>query len=215
MDTSSTRQRLPLVMSLCALLIAVGSAAAPSLAVQTKGVVATNSDKVDGLHAVKSTVPKRKMKGKLVATSGSTGKLPRAVIDSRALLPGANLPRGVTIRGAYATLGRTSGGDYHIASHDISFGYQLSSAPTVELLLAGDPPTTSCPGTPTAPEAAPGFLCIYESDSQAKRSSSYPMVGFGYAGGVAQPFGAHITTQSDDTSVGFFWSRGSWAVTSP
>lgn len=44
------------------------------------GVLAANSDKVDGFHAVKSATKIKKRKGKLVATSPRTGRLPNNII---------------------------------------------------------------------------------------------------------------------------------------
>ncbi len=144
MDNTSSRQRLPLVIALLALVIAVGTAAGPGVAAGAKAVFANNSDKVDGIHAVKATVAKKKMKGKLVAT-GQTGKLPKNVIDTENLVPGGVLPSGATIRGTYATMGRSAGGDYHLVSDSISFGCRLAAAPNVDRVVDGLPATVTAP----------------------------------------------------------------------
>ena len=44
----------------------------------------------------------------------------------------------------------------------VSFGFNFSVAPAVEVVPQGDPATANCPGTVAAPKAAPGFVCFYE-----------------------------------------------------
>lgn len=203
-------------------VVAASVVAGPTAAA---AVYVANADKVDNKHAVGAAAAVDVRKGKLVATSPKTGRLPDDIIgrapdadrldgiDSSDVLPGGVLPTGATIRGAYAVTGLAPGGTHAIASQGISFGYRLSEAPQLEVLTVNEEPTTSCPGTVDEPEAAPGYLCIYEGDHQNKRSvTDYPVVSWGYAGGATRPFGAHLTVQSH-TVNSFFWSRGSWAVT--
>lgn len=208
------------VVAVVAASVVAGPAAAAA-------VYVANADKVDNKHAVGAGAGADARKGKLVATSPKTGRLPNNIIglapdsdrldgfDSADLLPGQLLPAGATIRGAYHLLGRAPGDVYAGASEGISFGYVLSAAPQAEVLTVGESPTSNCPGTADQPEAAPGYLCIYETDSQNKRHlNDYPSVGWGLAGGQTRPFGVHLTVQSG-FGAGFFWSRGSWAVTAP
>lgn len=205
-------------------LTATGPALASNL---KKAVFADDSDRVDNFHAVSSTATRADRANKLVATNAG-GRLPNNIIvqapdantldgiDSTNLLPGGTVPRGTTIRGVYATMGTTNAQQFSIASHDLTFGYQLASAPTVNVLHVGDPATAACPGSSAAPSATPGNLCVYESDSQNKRDASYPSVGVGFSGGTSTAFGAYIYTQGAVTaSPQFFWSRGTWAVTAP
>lgn len=151
----------------------------------------------------------------LAATAKATDAERLDGIDSTDLIPGGTLPSGSTILGHYANYGRADGTAHFIAGEGISFGFRLASAPTPQVILAGQPSTANCPGTASDPAAAPGFLCVYEHDSQNKRDNTYPSVGVGLTGGVANPFGASIATQSSNTTAGFFWSRGTWAVTAP
>ena len=66
-----------MVIALIALFVALtGSAAAVTVA------YAKNSDKVDGKHAVASSVSIFKPAGKLVATSGASGRLPSNIIPA-------------------------------------------------------------------------------------------------------------------------------------
>ena len=123
------------------------------------------------------------------------------------------LPSGKTIRGTYYTAGGVlNGTSLMTASEGISFGFVLASTPTAQVIHLGDPTTAQCSGSAANPTAVPGYLCVYEADSQDKRDSTYPHV-FGVT-----PFGAAIYTQGSNASAdagSFFWSRGSWAVTSP
>ena len=58
----------------------VAAGAGPAIAHGVHALFAHNSDKVDGLHAVKSGTSKKKRRGKLVATSRKTGRLPNNII---------------------------------------------------------------------------------------------------------------------------------------
>ena len=59
----------------------------PALAHGGHARFAHNSDKVDGIHAVKSATAKTKRRGKIVATSPTTGRLPNNIIKNA---PNAN-----------------------------------------------------------------------------------------------------------------------------
>lgn len=69
--------RLAVLMSAAALVIAVAATGGPVVAAAFD---AHNADKVDGRHAVGFGAPLAKRKGKLVATSPQTGKLPNTII---------------------------------------------------------------------------------------------------------------------------------------
>ncbi|MGH2446545.1 MAG: S-layer homology domain-containing protein [Candidatus Limnocylindria bacterium] len=81
-------------------------------------------------------------------------------LDSSALLPGGSPPSGTTLRGVYAL----STPD-NIAYGSINFEAVLPAAPDTHWLAAASSSTTDCPGTVADPEAAPGHLCIYESNA--------------------------------------------------
>lgn len=65
----------------------IGAGAGPALAHGGHARFAHKADKVDGLHAVKSNVAKKKRRGKLVATSSKTGRLLNNIIKKA---PNAN-----------------------------------------------------------------------------------------------------------------------------
>ena len=70
-----------------AMVTAVVTANAPAIAHGVHALFAHNSDKVDGIHAVKSKASKKKRRGKLVATSPKSGRLPNNIIKKA---PNAN-----------------------------------------------------------------------------------------------------------------------------
>ncbi|QZY30371.1 hypothetical protein [Nocardioides coralli] len=77
MDNSTRTSRVALVVACAALLISTTATGGPALA---RLVFADNADKVDGKHAVGSKASATQRKGKLVATSKRTGRLPNNII---------------------------------------------------------------------------------------------------------------------------------------
>jgi len=71
------KNNLSLALSATALVIAT-AAGGPAIA----RAIVPNADKVDGIHAVKSTATVKARKGKLVATSSKTGLLPNNIIKT-------------------------------------------------------------------------------------------------------------------------------------
>ena len=66
------------------------------------------------------------------------------------------------------------------AAESISFGIELTAAPTGHVILDGDTPPAECPGTFDDPQAAPGHLCVYEgSGSQSHSSTDSPDICVG------------------------------------
>ncbi len=72
--------RVSLVVSISAVVIAVVTAAAPGVAQGVLAVAGLNADMVDGRHAVGFGATVDNRKGRLVATSGVTGRLPNDII---------------------------------------------------------------------------------------------------------------------------------------
>jgi hypothetical protein len=126
--------------------------------------------------------------------------------DSTSLLPGGDLPSGRTVRGDYNIIGDSPSGGV-LGGSDLSFGYRLASAPTVQFVRSGAASTTQCPGTVSSPAAAKGYLCVYEENRNNMTSEDYPAV-----------FTTHRTGMSLYTyssTAGPYWSNGTWAVTAP
>ena len=121
------------------------------------------------------------------------------------------LPSGETLRGTFA--GRAFGKATQNMQIPISFGLQLSAAPTPHYLVFGEAATTECPGTPEEPAAAPGNLCIYESTGAINAEEIREFDPVGGANDVATTFGAGVVAVA--IAEGDFRVRGSWAVTAP
>jgi hypothetical protein len=93
------RQRLPFVLSVTALVVAVLGSTGPAIAHGVQhALFAHNADKVDGKHAVGAGASVAARKGKLVATSGTSGYLPNNVIQKA---PNADRLDGVDSSGFY------------------------------------------------------------------------------------------------------------------
>jgi hypothetical protein len=87
------RQRLPIVLSTLALVVALAGVGGPAAAqVVRHALFADNAGKVDGHDAVGSGASLNARKGKLVATSPTSGLLPNNII---AKAPDANLLDGL------------------------------------------------------------------------------------------------------------------------
>lgn len=173
------------------------------LAVNSSGKVANlNADRLDGKNETDFYAAGSKVDDSDLLDGEDLGDV----------LPGGDLPSGATIRGTYNMYDEA-----HIAgdatSGAISFVYTLASTPTVDVIEQGDPLTTDCPQRGDdflgeVPEAAPGYLCIYEWDeSNELNGSGYPFIT------NTNRTGTGITVRSETT--GIFYSEGVWAVTAP
>jgi hypothetical protein len=123
----------------------------------------------------------------------------------------ASLPSGKTLTGVYE-IDSTSGGTAAIAGGSISFEFPLASAPNSKIILQGESPSAECPGSPAAPQAQPGFLCVYEEGHQHRASlgSFNPETGLAGAG----VGGAGLVLESE-ALAGSFYDDGAWAITAP
>ena len=94
---------------------------------------------------------------------------------------------------------------------EISFGFQLASAPTAHFINAGAMAPAECAGTALAPSAAPGHLCVYEGSSLNAGGRNTNV--FGSGDGFSLATGAGLFVRS--AAAGDFYTRGTWAVTAP
>lgn len=127
--------------------------------------------------------------------------------------PASGSPRPVTLRGTYG------GRDYATGSAvsftqivaPISFARTLPAAPQMRFVLQNGVAPAQCPGTALNPQAAPGFLCVFEA-SQTNRQP--PLVfNSNFNVGTADRYGAVVLIAN--TTTGLFGSSGTWAVTIP
>lgn len=114
-----------------------------------------------------------------------------------------------TIQGNYAA-GLQAGNIGDDGWDSISFGFELSSAPEEHFLTAGSASTAQCPGTAVNPLAAPGHLCVYESQSQ-NRGSVVLFTGTTGFTNQASKWGAGVWLIP--AAAGNAYSYGTWAVT--
>jgi hypothetical protein len=126
-------------------------------------------------------------------------------------------PAGSTQRGAFVLRGYETAGQFIGSS--ISFPLQLAAAPigVIEVPWATSPKPAHCSGTPQAPTADPGYVCLYDRFST---NVSLSPNGFNLQaadvdgnGGVASTFGLRIVTRA--LTTGGVDVEGSWAVTAP
>jgi hypothetical protein len=120
------------------------------------------------------------------------------------------LPHGVTLRGTYVINAPTTGGE--VFSTAISFGLELTAAPKVHYIALGKSVPAGCSGTASAPGAASGNLCIFETENDNGNSSSTGELNpLDDTFNQATRFGAAVQTTS--LATGAVNLKGSWAVT--
>jgi hypothetical protein len=124
------------------------------------------------------------------------------------------LPAGKTLKGDYH-IGMTTTAASQFTYGGITFQVPLPTAPTFNFIPQGGSATANCPGSVANPQAAAGFLCLYEGASQNKGPGQQPQVcsSGGGCGGLnaADKFGVGLELSS--AAPGFASSAGTWAVT--
>lgn len=115
------------------------------------------------------------------------------------------LPQGVTLRGFYY-LKNTATATNQEFFQPLSFGLQLASPPTVHIVPDGGPNPSGCSGTPSAPGAASGNLCIFEIFGTVGEFDPIASVEE-----QATRFGGVLHQTS--TGTGDLFAYGTWAVT--
>ncbi|EON25317.1 beta-galactosidase [Nocardioides sp. CF8] len=116
-------------------------------------------------------------------------------------------PYPPVLRGTFSVIGPATAAGQEF-SNSISFGVQFPSAPTPHFINAGAVPPAGCSGTPAAPNAAPGHLCVFEKVGSNVSGRNV----FGDAGlpGIVSRFGFNPYIIS--AAAGTIYSYGSWAA---
>jgi hypothetical protein len=118
--------------------------------------------------------------------------------------PDGDVPSGKTLRGAYFLRGKRVGTAGDVVAGEISYVFTLASAPIAHVHVPIGPNPPQCPGTVALPQAAPGHLCVYES--QHLNATPLSIFNNGRTGSNLA-----LTASAD----GLYFSVGTWAVTSP
>jgi hypothetical protein len=118
--------------------------------------------------------------------------------------PDGDVPSGETLRGAYFLRGNRVGAAGDVVAGEISYVFTLASAPIahVHVPIGTNPP--QCTGTVALPQAAPGHLCVYES--QHLNATPLSIFNNGRTGSNLA-----LSASAD----GPYFSVGTWAVTAP
>jgi Collagen triple helix repeat (20 copies) len=126
-------------------------------------------------------------------------------------------PSGATFTGAYASSGAGSVAgekDYFSISFPLRIPALTDPPAHIQVILVGEPGTPNCPGSSDAPEAAPGFLCIYEILRENAKGiiNSVPPINslpeFDFSSGAVLYFEPVAEGEP-------FGAVGTWAVTAP
>lgn len=123
-------------------------------------------------------------------------------------------PSGSTQRGTFVLEGYQTAGNFIGGS--ISYPLQLSTEPLVVEVPFGatNPDPTHCPGTPEAPTAARGYLCIYDRFSGnvlQTTGTNLQIANVDGSGGTTNLWGGRIVARASAT--GTVDVEGTWAVT--
>lgn len=110
------------------------------------------------------------------------------------------------IRGGYM-LGGTGAAAGEFLQDAISFGVNLSAEPTVHFIPLGAAVPAGCSGTPAAPDAVAGHLCVFEAANLNNTVSGIYQVS---GGPGSSTMGAVVVGAS--AGAGTSYSAGSWAV---
>jgi hypothetical protein len=118
-------------------------------------------------------------------------------------------PAQALYRGTYMIMDNSSvaGG---VSANGISFGATFPSAPTPHYIKVGDAIPADCSGTAAAPNAAPGHLCVFETEAFNAAANRGVCRGGPAQCAVADPFGAGI--YSFATNAGLLEILGTWAA---
>lgn len=110
------------------------------------------------------------------------------------------------IRGSYMTGGTPSAAGEFL-NDSLSYGVTLAGAPTVHFIALGAAVPSGCSGTPAAPDALAGHLCVFEA-----ANLNHGLVAIYQVSGApgSSTMGAILT--GSNTAAGQAYSAGSWVL---
>jgi hypothetical protein len=195
-----------LAVSMVALVVAVGGVAVASIPAPSGVIKACYGKRTGTLRVIDSNKTCSKKRERTLSWNqrgpiGPEGAQGASGKDGAQGPPGPYsevLPSGKTLKGALylATA---------ITSYD--FAFSLPSAPVVHVRAFNASPTAECPGSASDPQAAPGHLCVYQSNNSG-------------AGACVFATDDPMSSCTSATKFGFGGSSsgqfsGQWAVTAP
>ena len=167
-----------------------------------------------GKYCPKANVTREQMAAFMNRLGSLDGNTPPSVdadmvdgIDSANLLPSGVLPGGRTVRGTFAILGTSAS---QVAFASISYPVRMPAAPTPHYIPLGGAVPAGCSGTPSAPGAAPGHLCVFESRTTNDSNFNCVFNPIAFNCGAASVYGFGV---SQTGSVAGWDVGGTWAVT--
>jgi hypothetical protein len=179
---------------------ATGTAYVNASGVVSMGITIVRSDGITVQNAVNISLPA--LTGTWSDDFGNSG-----TFAFGAPSPSPGTPRRLTFRGDYAVIIEVGSA----SDTAISFGRSLPTAPHAVFMRLASPPNANCPGTAVAPEALPGYFCVYEG-------ATSNIFGGGICHGTAQcdgfadrSGGLLDLTVADSSSRAY--NVGTWAVT--
>jgi hypothetical protein len=148
--------------------------------------------------------------GTLVVATPSIAAAPLnwAKIWTTKLMPKADKryqPKPKVLRGVFA-LGSVPTGD--VSMDSISFGIALKRAPTAHIIAPGAPVPAGCSGTPGAPSASPGHLCVFQKAAEGF-AAPFLCTATNQCTGKVSKFGGFLAAYATGPS-GYIY--GSWAL---
>jgi hypothetical protein len=204
------------VTATLALVVALGgtSYAAIKLPANSVGSAQLKKNAVTSKKIKKSAVSSSAVKnGSLLTSDFKSGQLPSGPQGSagpRGLTGPAGpfidtLPAGKSVRGSFL-LSNDATAANQIAATSISYGFQLRVEPDVETIFPAGTPPAGCSGTPDAPNAAPGFVCVF-------LTATSPTSSFGIIATNLTPRRFGLGLLSNSTAAGRNEVSGSWVAT--
>lgn len=109
------------------------------------------------------------------------------------------------LRGGWA-IGSAATGTFGLEG--ISWGFTMKRAPVTHFIVNGDPVPAGCSGTPAAPGASPGHLCVFEQAASGF-NSRFVCSAVNNCSGKASRYGAYVGATSNSASG---YAYGSWAL---
>ena len=110
---------------------------------------------------------------------------------------GRYAPYPVVVRGVWAL---SAAGNTEAGFTEIDYP-QLAAVPTVRVIPLGGAVPSGCGGTPAAPDASPGYLCIFESARSNMGALTVTVPQFGLPAPSATAFGTTLWAQGTGSTA--------------